>query len=52
MWPNVVSHVTRMSVEVLVTQSAFAGSIVLINEPNNKEVDTSMHTDKMPFLRK
>src|SRR5918994_1059097 len=49
--PNVVLQVTRMSVEVLVTQSAFAGSIVL-NEGlnNNKKANTSEAIGTIPFL--
>jgi hypothetical protein len=50
--PNVVSQVTRMSVEVLVTQSAFADSIVLIEGNNNKKANTNAAIDTMPFLLK
>src|SRR5918996_5627454 len=46
---NVVLHVTRMSVELLVTQSAFADSIVIMEGGNNnKKANTIMIIGTMP----
>ncbi|HJU34518.1 MAG TPA: hypothetical protein VJ695_05295 [Nitrososphaera sp.] len=44
-------QVTRMRVEVLVTQSAFAGSIFMIEGPNNiKKANASEANCNLPLL--